>query len=320
MLRNQKPLYFVHLMGGLGNQLFQIAAGLYYSLDSSSKLVIDDSFGNFRKNNFGNADILSYVSKDFESVRANANSTYMNNLTGRFLGLLTRVSLKSKEKTIYKILKVCLSITSTVLLSIKFKKPITLIIPNEIGFSEVSNDNRFLYFCGYFQTYRFASDYKVREKMSRLSVENLSIARYKKLSDDENPLIVHVRLSDYLLERNFGTLSINYYEKAIDLMVSKFNFKNIWVFSDEIDKAKNYLPLKYSSYYRWIDDSYDSAAETLEKMRLGNGYIIGNSSFSWWGAFLSYNLNTQVIAPNPWFTGIKDPLDLIPPDWIRIDR
>ena len=307
-------------MGGLGNQLFQIAAGLYYSLNSSSELVIDDSFGNYRKNTFGAADILSYASKDLKPISATSGNTFMQKLTGRFLGLLIRVSLKSNENTRYKIYKVWLLIISTVLLRIKLKSPITLISPNEIGFQKVTRKNRFSYFCGYFQTYRFASDYRVREKLSCLSVGNASIARYKKLAVDENPLIVHVRLSDYLLESNFGTLSPDYYKEAIDLMVSKFNFKNIWVFSDEMDKAKNYLPQKYVSQCRWIDDSGDSAVETLEKMRLGNGYIIGNSSFSWWGAFLSYNLNTEVIAPNPWFTGIKDPVDLIPPNWIRINR
>jgi hypothetical protein len=320
MIKEQRPQYYIHLMGGLGNQLFQVAAGLYYSLNSSAELIIDDSFGNYRKSASGDADILSYTSKEFKLINAFSGNIYMQKITGRFLGLVIRVSLKSNGNIAHKCYKFCLSIISTIFLSIKLKKLISLIIPNEIGFQKITTKARFLYFCGYFQTYRFASDYRVKEKLSRLSIENSSITRYKKLAAEENPLIVHIRLGDYLQESNFGTLSLNYYKEAIDFMVSKFEFKSIWVFSDEIDKAKNYLPKQYVSKCRWIDDSGDSAVETLEKMRLGSGYIIGNSSFSWWGAFLSHKINTVVIAPKPWFTGIKDPVELIPPNWIRINR
>jgi hypothetical protein len=52
-------------MGGLGNQLFQIAAGLRYTNQAGGKLILDDSFGNFRKNSLGKADVFSFNSKFF---------------------------------------------------------------------------------------------------------------------------------------------------------------------------------------------------------------------------------------------------------------
>jgi hypothetical protein len=205
------------------------------------------------------------------------------------------------------------------LLSFRIKKKITIISPSEIGYEYITTNSRFKYLHGYFQTFKFASDHRVKEKLASLSVTNESIIRYKELAAQEKPLIVHIRLGDYLQEFNFGVLSADYYKRAISLMLSKSKFEYIWVFSDEIDQAKIYIPSEYISMCRWIDDKGDSAAETLEKMRLGTGYVIGNSSFSWWGAFLSYN-NSAVIAPEPWFSGIKNPLDLLPPNWIRISR
>jgi hypothetical protein len=50
-------------------------------------------------------------------------------------------------------------------------------------------------------------------------------------------------------------------------------------------------------------------------MRYGSSYIIANSSFSWWGAYLRKNQNAPVYAPNKWFKGMDDPDQLLPPDW-----
>jgi hypothetical protein len=307
-------------MGGLGNQLFQFAAGLYYSLNLRSQLVIDDSFGNFRKNKSGVADIFSYSSKEFEVISAYSENVYLHTITDRILSLLIRVSLNSNKNIIYPVFKFCLLFIAKIFLSFRTKKIVTVISPSEIGYEYFPTNARFTYFHGYFQTFRFASDHRVKEKLFSLSVTNDVIARYRELAAKEMPLIIHIRLGDYLQESNFGVLSADYYKKAISLMLTRFKFEYIWVFSDEIDQAKIYIPSEYIPMCRWIDDDGASAAETLEKMRLGTGYIIGNSSFSWWGAFLSYNNKTAVIAPEPWFIGIHNPIDLLPPGWIRISR
>ena len=69
-----------------------------------------------------------------------------------------------------------------------------------------------------------------------------------------------------------------------------------------------------------MDGKGESSITTLEKMRCGSAYIIGNSTFSWWGSFLSHSINPPTIAPEPWFTGMNDPNELIPPEWIRMRR
>lgn len=48
-------------------------------------------------------------------------------------------------------------------------------------------------------------------------------------------------------------------------------------------------------------------------------FIIANSSFSWWGAWLSSSPEKVVVCPTQWF-GDKDldTSDLIPKEWIRM--
>jgi hypothetical protein len=52
-------------------------------------------------------------------------------------------------------------------------------------------------------------------------------------------------------------------------------------------------------------------------MQFGGAHIIANSTFSWWGAYLSRSTKI-VIAPGSWFKDLEEPLDLIPPEWKRI--
>jgi hypothetical protein len=304
-------------MGGLGNQLFQIAAGLELSITSGVPLVIDDSYGNFRKNNYGQADIFTYKA-DFISTRKILPKKH--EYLSKILGLLIRISLKSREELKSKILRLFISKLASVLLSLKLHKRVIVWSATDVGFEQIPNSFNSQYLIGYFQTYRFVASKEVKNLLSSLSIVDKKIDDLKELANNETPLIVHVRLGDYLHESNFGVLSPNYYEQSISLMILKYNFNKIWVFSDDIENAKSYIPERFVVLCRWIDDRNDSASLTLEKMRLGSGYVIGNSSFSWWGAYLSHTISPPTVAPNPWFIGMKQPNELIPPNWITIER
>jgi hypothetical protein len=304
-------------MGGLGNQLFQIAAGLELSITSDVPIVIDDSYGNFRKNNYGQADIFTYKIDFISTLKIPPNK---DKYLSRILGLLIRISLKSREELKSKILRFFISKLASVLLSLKLHKRVIIWSATDVGFEQIPNSFNSQYLIGYFQTYRFVASKEVKNLLGSLYIVDKTIDDHKELANNETPLIVHVRLGDYLYESNFGVLSHNYYEQAISLMILKYNFKKIWVFSDDIENAKSYIPERFVVLCRWIDDRNDSAALTLEKMRLGSGYVIGNSSFSWWGAYLSHTISAPTVAPNPWFIGMKQPNELIPPNWITIER
>jgi hypothetical protein len=97
------------------------------------------------------------------------------------------------------------------------------------------------------------------------------------------------------------------------------DFKKIWVFSDEPALAQIQFSKILPEELRWIPEIDGSATKTLEVMRFGHGYVIGNSTFSWWGASLSYTNWAKVIAPDPWFKNLPTPHSLIPPNWETIN-
>jgi hypothetical protein len=319
MTRNNEsePVQLVHLMGGLGNQLFQIAAGLYQSFESGRSLVIDDSYGNFRKNSFGKADIFTYHCEYFLVAD---NQTKSRFLSRKIIALLLRSSFNSRRLRFTQLLVKCLKLILSCLLTLRFDKPLKVWSATNLGFEKIQSSKLSQYLIGYFQTFKYASDPRVLNILKDLSISSEEIEKYREMAITERPLIIHVRLGDYKEETKFGILPPMYYEKAISEMLLNFHLAKFWIFSDEIEKAKSYIPEIYHPVCRWINDKNEPSAVTLEKMRLGRCYIIGNSTFSWWGAFLSHTSNPPTIAPNPWFIKEEDPSDLIPLGWKIISR
>jgi hypothetical protein len=172
---------------------------------------------------------------------------------------------------------------------------------------------------GYFQSYRWAEEVIGELKNLSLAETSPSLLKYSELAERESPLIVHVRLGDYRSESSFGFPGASYYFASIKKAWGSGSFGSIWIFSDEIENVEEFLPLENIGEYRLVDEKNLSSAEVLEIMRLGKGYVIANSTFSWWGAYLSRADNPQIFAPKPWFSEIESPKDLVPDSWTRIE-
>ena len=130
---------------------------------------------------------------------------------------------------------------------------------------------------------------------------------------------MHIRLTDYEQEETFGIPDLNYYAESFKLLQEERKIGRVWIFTDDQEKAREQLPKEITSGARWIPEVAGSAACTLEVMRLAENYIIGNSTFSWWAAFLPAESDKIVIAPSPWFKEYEENRDLIPLKWGRID-
>jgi hypothetical protein len=128
-----------------------------------------------------------------------------------------------------------------------------------------------------------------------------------------NSISLHIRRTDYLTSNGFHpTQTIQYYQDAIRLIG---DYKNIYIFSDDIEWCKNNLTFKNTVFIEG-----QSNIEDLWLMSLCDNNVIANSSFSWWGAWLNNNPNKIVVAPKLWFgehTGINSG-DIIPENWIKI--
>jgi hypothetical protein len=187
-----------------------------------------------------------------------------------------------------------------------------------LGYSEVKAPPIKSFFIGYFQTFRWASEPDTNKQLRNLSLRNRSteVEEFQRLSLVEKPLVIHIRLGDYKSESDFGLLHPDYYLENIADFWKSGKYKKIWIFSDEIESARKYFLDFDQNLFRYIPEVDNSASTTLEVMRYGHGFIIGNSSFSWWGAYLAYAPDAEVNAPTPWFRNIESPVDLIPPEWM----
>ena len=84
------------------------------------------------------------------------------------------------------------------------------------------------------------------------------------------------------------------------------------------------LPLKkiYNNYFTFVPCPKNLTDwEELLFMSLSTHFIIANSTFSWWGAFLSTSTIKTIIYPKQWFGPIyntKNTTDLFPIGWIKL--
>jgi hypothetical protein len=164
---------------------------------------------------------------------------------------------------------------------------------------------------GYFQTEKYFINVKNELKQDFAFKDEIHNPCVEAIRQIENPISLHVRRTDYVTNPNHTTLSLDYYEEAL----SKFDSdRNVLVFSDDPIWCKNQ---SLFSSDRFFVSEGNSNYTDLCLMTLCSDHIIANSSFSWWGAWLSEN--NEVVAPSGWFRGTNlehlDTVDLLPETW-----
>jgi hypothetical protein len=167
------------------------------------------------------------------------------------------------------------------------------------------------YFEGYEDILR--EDFKLKQEPA-LNIKNL----YKEISGC-NSLCIHVRRGDFIGNKEHEVVDNDYYKKAMIIMEKEVLIDKIYVFSDDIDWCKENMSFNHPVFF--VDNSL-SGQKGEGHMYLMSGcknFIIPNSTFSWWGIWLSSNENKKVVAPKIWS---KDPYadvsDIILNEWIKI--
>jgi hypothetical protein len=171
---------------------------------------------------------------------------------------------------------------------------------------------------GYFQTEKYFKhiEDEIREDFT-FKDEILKPCK-EMISSVENPVALHVRRTDYLTNsENHFNLSLDYYSAALKHFDDD---RNVIVFSDDPQWCKQQELFSDDRFL--VSENTDNRVD-LCLMTLCDDFIIANSSYSWWGAWLSTNKNKKVISPFQWFgktgyTKDHNTKDLIPNDWTRI--
>lgn len=128
-----------------------------------------------------------------------------------------------------------------------------------------------------------------------------------------NKTAVHVRRGDYItLADHHPPASVAYYRAAIDTLGET----NVLVFSDDIFWTRENLG--WTKPMAFVEGNEDY--EDLFLMSCCEHHVIANSSFSWWGAYLSKN--PRPIYPRRWYGPAHSVIDaslMFPDRWIGID-
>jgi hypothetical protein len=298
----------VGLSGGLGNQLFQLARGL--GLDE--QVVLDFDTGG--KEGAKSLDLLNlnlppqiHIGK---FIRVKSLKRIYNGLLG---------NSTSDQVFAPLFLFIYQYFFNLIYLAVN-KKSINVISSKGLGFHETKVPQN-PYLIGYFQSYRWAESTEVFNLLYELSPKRKSDELQKAIEKiaASNAIALHVRLGDYLQENDFGNLSEAYYVNALNQIDNEWINRDIWVFSDNINLAKMKLAdlASKAKSVTWIESINNSTVETWFLMRHASDFVIANSTFSWWAAFLRFNQRGIVCAPDPWFKGIDSPLEIIPKSWLR---
>ncbi|MCX6754458.1 MAG: alpha-1,2-fucosyltransferase [Candidatus Nomurabacteria bacterium] len=287
------------LKGGMGNQMFQYALGRALSVKYGTSLGLDLSFlldrtprPNFTFREY-DLDIFNIINVD--RVSQSKIPFLYRNFNGKF-GLYFDYfrrkffRLRGIEKS--------------------FNFDLTIL---NIG----SN----AYLDGYWQSYKYFADIEdiIRKDFTLKDELSLNIKNLMEVIKKENSLCIHVRRGDYVGNSNHEIVGKEYYDKGIKILSEKTKIDKIYVFSDDVKWCEDNMKFDFPVMFVGEEYSGIKAEGHFSLMSACHSFIIPNSSFSWWAAWLSVHKDKIVIVPKKWFGDASiNSDDLIPKEWIRI--
>lgn len=172
---------------------------------------------------------------------------------------------------------------------------------------------------GYFQTEKYFEnirDVLLKQFLINQKLSNSTIKYAEEIKQHKNACAIHIRRGDFISDEKansvHGTCDLNYYNKAIELINTKFTKVHFFVFSDDILWTKKNLKIDNATYI----DHKTIPHEDMFLMSLCKHNITANSSFSWWGAWLNQHKNKTVIAPKKWFINKEN--EVACQNWIQL--
>lgn len=288
-----------NIMGGLGNQLFQIFATIATGIRDGHKIV----FPYVESTNYGTVTRYTFWDSFLAPIKSFTN-------------------INSRDD----------SISNKTLMEIPQYE---YFFHNYSEIPMMANMQKLRLF-GYFQSYKFFIDQQdIIFKLIKLNeqIESVKNEHSYLFTPDSYNISMHFRLGDYKYIQNcHNILSYEYYEKSLQHIVNTLEDKsrpiqvfffcenedNEYVFT-MIDRLKS-LPIANPITYTKVDDSIVDWKQML-LMSACRANIIANSTFSWWGAYFNRVSDKIVCYPAEWFGPALNHNymgDMFPEDWIRI--
>ena len=283
------------ILGGLGNQLFQIFALLAYSIQYKVKVV--------------------FVYEEIVTGRITYWNSFFKNLT-IFTSKFAPNNISNKQIISFP----------------KFQEPGFEYRP----FPDFNSKNVFIQ--GYFQSFKYFENYKHQiYGLLKLDTFKASVIKeYPSYFDDNIITIsIHFRLGDYKQKRYYHPImKYEYYESSLrhilnNLVIDSDKKIRVLYFCEAEDnifvsnmRIRPLLMAFPNIEFMKVDDKIQDWKQLLI-MSNTTHFIIANSTFSWWGAYLGASTEKIVCYPSKWFGEYYEHNykcdDLMPDSWIRIE-
>ncbi|MFH1052416.1 MAG: alpha-1,2-fucosyltransferase [bacterium] len=180
-----------------------------------------------------------------------------------------------------------------------------------------------LYLDGYWQSekYFIENENIIKEDFCFKNKLSEEVKIYAEQILNSNSVCLHVR-HGFVNNRKdrlyHGFVGIKYINKAINLINSTIENPEYFIFSDNHDWCSDNIKTDFPIHHVEKEIELENK-DYFQLMTLCKHYIISNSSFSWWGAWLCRNPGKIVIAPKRWFRfSMNNTKDLLPDNWIKI--
>jgi hypothetical protein len=287
-------MFYFHFMGGLGNQMFQFAAARALSLKRDVAFRCDFDCPN--------PNVLNRFALDVFNVdvrMANAMELWRCKPKRRIAKRIYRLLDRNPD---------CLLIKETK--DFRF----------DPAFFSIADGS---YVSGFWQSEKYfidIADVIRRDFRFRFDVSGRNLRLSEQMRVEES-VSVHIRRGDYVTDdathKLHGVCGVVYYRAAAATMRERLRNPMFYVFSDDIDWAKENIHLGPTVF---VDFNRGRDYEDMRLMSCCRHHIIANSSFSWWGAWLNPDRDKIVIAPSRWITDPEvDTRDLLPGAWITLE-
>lgn len=287
------------IIGGLGNQMFQYAAGRALSIRNDTELALDISdFKNYKLHQ--GFEFPRLFNQQYEIA---THMDVFKMLGWQAPSLIRRVLARRQFAS--------------------FRHKLFIAEPHYQYWAGIKNLPKNCYLSGYWQSEKYFGDVasQIRDDFKfRLPLQNKNSEFANEISQ-VNAVSLHIRRGDYVSNKKttatHGLCSIDYYQTAIRYIAERVPHPHFFVFSDDIAWVKDNLKIDFP--YQYVDHNH--GPESYNDMRLMSmcqHHVIANSSFSWWGAWLNPSSEKIVIAPKKWFAVDVNTRDLYPHGWVSL--
>ncbi len=288
-----------NIIGGLGNQMFQYAAGRALSLELGQPLRLDIS--GFAHYGLHHGFELHRV---FNCQAETATEPDVRGILGwQFSSGIRRILSRPVLEA--------------------FRRKEFVVEPHFHYWPEINRAPGNCYLAGYWQSEKYfqahasiiRADFTFRPPLTNRNADLAEqITRV-------NAVSLHVRRGDYMSNpkttATHGLCSLDYYLAAIRHIAERVQHPQFFVFSDDIAWAKNNLKIDFP--HRFVDHNHGlEGYNDMRLMGMCKHHIIANSSFSWWGAWLNPSESKIVAAPKKWFVNENNAEDLLPQGWVAL--